>query len=323
MERASLTQKWDNMAVTTFGRRGPAMVKQTIDTHPLLAEVAVEPITSGMWRIEVPLEIGRNSAGGYLTSADGRVEIVDQDVASMAVYRPSLLAVPVKFNRIEKIQNAGKEQFKSLMVLKSNQAMRSMKEIVAANLFGKGDNFKTIGLGASVPTDPATTSVGGVPVSHKYWRSLSRPNFGSWAANGHLGSANDYLFNGYLYVTTDGEDDVFIVSDFNSYERYHRSLGAAVRYINDDGPTSVLNKGRRLSYQGRPWYADRKCDPDTILMLHRNDFQWHVAQGMNFEPTEMLPIDGHPLSSYMALILFHQWVPVRRNRNMRFSGIQN
>jgi len=324
-----LTQTWDNAAVTTMAKRAPALAKQTLDRHPLLDAIEVETITSGMGlRIEVPLEIGRNTSAGYLTSPDAKMELVDQTVASMATFRPSLLACPVKFNRIEKVMNSGKEQFINLMTKKSNQALRTMREIVAINLHGKGDNLKTLGLGAYAPVDPTTGIVGGINrATSKFWQSQVR-NIGSWATSGHLGSGADLPFN--LWVTcTDGDEEPDIsVWDQNCYERYHRSLGGLVRYIQAGTPGKILGDGvgyprTNLMYQGKPAILDKKADPDSFFFLHKGAFKWYVAPGMNFEPTDMMTLPTNPLVTFVVLILFHQWVCDRPQLQGRGTAVTN
>lgn len=307
-----LSQTWDNAAVATLAKRAPALAKNSLDRHPFLNEIAVNPITSGMGlRIEIGLEIGRNTSAAYLTSPDARMELVDQTVATMAVYRPSLLACPVKFNRVEKVQNSGKERFVNLMKLKSNQALRTMKEIIAVNLWGKGENLKTLGMGAFVPQDPTTGIVGGINrATNKYWQSQQQ-NIGSWATNGHLGSSNDLPFNLWLRCTDGDKEPDISIWDQNTYERYHRSLGGLVRYVNQDAPGKILGDGvgyprTNLMYQGKPAVLDKKADTDQFTFLHKDTFQWWVAPGMNFEPTDMLTLPTNPLVTFVVLVLFHQ-----------------
>jgi hypothetical protein len=324
-----LTQTWDNAAVTTMAMRAPGLAKQTLDRHPFLSQVEVQQITSGMGlRIEIPLEVGRNTSAAYLTSPDARMELVDQNVASMAVYRPSLLACPVKFTKIEKVMNSGKQQFIDLMKRKSNQALRTLRELVAINLHGTGANLKTIGLGAYAPVDPTTGIVGGInSATNKYWQSQVR-TIGSWATSGHLGSSADLPFN--LWITcTDGDEEPSIsVWDQNCYERYHRALGGLVRYIQAGTPGKILGDGvgypkTNLLYQGKPAILDKKADPDSFFFLHLDDFTWYVAPGMNFEPTDMMTLPTNPFVSFVVLALYHQWVCQRRQLQGRGTGVTN
>jgi hypothetical protein len=323
-----LTQTWDNLAVTTMAKRAPTLARQTLDRHPFLNEIETKSITDGMGlRIEVPLEVGRNTSASYLQSPDAKMELVDQNATSMAVFRPSLLVCPIKFNRIEKVTNSGKEQFINLMTLKQNQALRTLKELVAINLHGKGDNLKTIGTGSYIPVDPTTGIVGGINrATNPYWRSQVR-TVGSWATSGHLGSGADTPFN--LWITcTDGDEEPGIsLWDQNCYERYHRSLGGLVRYTTPESPGKILGSGLgypkvNLLYQGKPAVLDKKMDPDTFMFLHQDTFQWYVAPGMNFEPTEMMPMPGS-LGTFLVLILFHQLANNRAQLNGRGTGVTN
>jgi hypothetical protein len=279
-------------------------------------------------RIEIPLEIGRNTSAAYLTSPDSKMELVDQTVASMAVYRPSLLACPVKFNRIEKTMNSGKEQFIKLMTVKSNQALRTMREIVAVNLHGTGANLKTLGLGTYAPVDPTTGILGGINrATSKFWQSQVR-NIGSWATSGHLGSAGDLPFNLWISCSDGDKEPDVSVWDQNTYERYHRSLGGLVRYISAQTPGKILGDGigyprTNLMYQGKAAILDKKADPDTFFFLHKDQMKWYVAPGMNFEPTDMMTLPTNPLVSFLVLILFHQWVWERPQLNGRGTAVTN
>lgn len=324
-----LTQTWDNLAVTTLARRAPKLVKQTLDRHPLLQDIETQPIVNtGMGlRIEVPLEVGRNTSAAYLQSPDAKMELIDQNATSMAVYRPSLLVCPLKFNRIEKIANSGKEQFVNLMTLKQNQALRTIRELVAINLHGNGTNLKTMGFGAYIPVDPTTGLIGGINrATNPYWRSQVR-TIGSWATSGHLGSGSDLPFNLWIACTDGDEEPDASVWDQNCYERYHRSLGGLVRYINADTPGKILGDGlgypkTNLMYQGKPAILDKKADPDSFFFIHRETFKLYVAPGMNMEPTEMMPIPG-ALGTFMVLIFFHQYVNDRPMINGRGTGVTN
>jgi hypothetical protein len=309
-----LNQAWDSAAVTTLAKRSSTLAKLTLDRHPLLSEITVGHIESGMGlRIEKPIEYGRNTSAEYLTSPEAKLELVNQEVATMATFRPSLLCVPVKFNKIEKMMNSSKERFINLMTLKENQALRTQREIVAANLWGKGENLKTIGLGQYVPVDPTSGIVGNINrATAKFWRSQTA-SIGSWLTNGHLGSAEDRPYDLWQLCSDGDEQPSISVWDPLSFAKYRRSLGNNVRYVQTGTPGKILGDGvgypkANLMYQEKPAIVDKKADPNTFVFIHKEHFEWYVAPGMNFEPTEMMQLPLHPLVTFVVFILYHQWV---------------
>jgi hypothetical protein len=146
-----------------MAERAPTLAKQTIDDNPLLEAATQREISSAMGlRIERPLEIGRNPNAGYLQSFDAMVEIVPTEVAAMAIYKPSLLACPIRFNAGEKKINDS-NKYADLIDLRMNQARRTLAEILNQALYGRARTSRRSASGrtsrrrsARTPSAPST-----------------------------------------------------------------------------------------------------------------------------------------------------------------------
>jgi hypothetical protein len=306
-----------------MARRSPKLAKQTIDDNPLLEEVTQSEINSGMGlRIEEPLEIGRNPNVTYLQSPDAMMEIVPTEVAAMAVYKPSLLACPIKFNDIEKKINSGPEKFADLIQLRLNQARRSMAEILNQALYGRGENLKTIGLGAYVPTTVGSNTVGTISEANApFWKSQVRTGAASWAQNGHNGTAQDYMLDMWITCSSSmkgGHPDL-LVADPLVYQYYSATEGQKIRITsNNPGLGGVYDNS--MTYRGVPIVFDKNADAGTVFFLHRKAFKWYVAPGLNMDVSDMRRVSNQPFVSYVVLALFHQWVCTRRQLLGKITG---
>lgn len=322
---STLTEQWDSAAVLLMAKRAPGLAKQTIDDNPLTEALVQREITSMMGkRIEVPLEIGRNPNVTYLQSFDAQMEIVPTEVAAMAVYKPSLLACPIKFNDYEKKLATSPEAFDSVITLRENQARRSVAEMLNQFLYGVGANGVTLGLGAYIPTTVGTNTVGTVPeATAPFWRSQVRTGAGSWAANGHHGTANDYMLNMWITCSSSangmkGHPDL-LIADTSVYEFYEANEGQKIRIIsNNPGPGGIYGA---TTYRGVPFVFDKMCDTGTVFFIHKDSFQWFAAPGMNMDVSPMMRAGANqPFVSFVVLTLFHQLVNNRRNLNGKVTG---
>lgn len=322
---STLSQTWDSYTVAVMAKRAPTLAKQTIDDNPLLEAMTQREISSNMGlRIEVPLEIGRNPNAGYLQSFDAMMEIVPTDVAAMAVYKPSLLACPIRFNQGEKKIDSGPEAYANLIDLRMNQARRTMAEILNQSLYGTGANLKTIGLGAYIPTTVGTNTVGTISESNApFWKSQVRTGAGSWAANGHNGTANDYMLDMWITCSSSangqkGSPDL-LIADPLVYQYYSASEGQKIRITtNNPGLGGVYDSS--LTYRGVPIVFDKMADAATVYFIHKGNFKWYVAPGFNMDVSPMRPVANQPFVDYCVLALYHQLVCDRRQLLGKITG---
>ena len=320
---STLTQNWDSYTIAIMAERAPTLAKQTIEDNPLLEAATQKEISSAMGlRIEVPLEIGRNPNAGYLQSFDAMMEIVPTEVAAMAVYKPSLFACPIRFNAGEKKINDS-NKYADLIDLRMNQARRTTAEIINQNLYGTGANLKTIGLGAYIPTTVGSNTVGTISEANApFWKSQVRTGAGSFAANGHNGTANDYMLDMWITCSssatgTKGAPSK-LVADPLVFQYYSASEGQKIRILSSDKIGGIYENS--LTYRGVPMLFDKMCDPATVFFLHDDAFSWYAAPGFNMDVSPMRPVANQPYVDYCVITLFHQWVCNRRNLLGKITG---
>ena len=320
---STLTQNWDSYTIAIMAERAPTLAKQTIDDNPLLEAATQREISSAMGlRIERPLEIGRNPNAGYLQSFDAMVEIVPTEVAAMAVYKPSLLACPIRFNAGEKKINDS-NKYADVIDLRMNQARRTLAEILNQALYGVGANLKTIGLGAYIPTTVGSNTVGTINEANApFWRSQVRTGAGSFAANGHNGTANDYMLDMWITCSSSGNGTKGapskLIADPLFYQYYSASEGQRTRILKGDD-FGELYKGA-MTYRGVPILFDKVADPNTVWYSHDDAFSWYAAPGFNMDVSAMRPVGNQPYVDYCVITLFHQWVCDRRNQLGKITG---
>lgn len=313
-------QDLDNVYSATLAEMSSEVTGQLLTENPIIAELTKNVKTGGMGKwIEFRLRYGRNPNAKFFVSSSDTINLTSTQVLTTAYVEPSLLVIPVKFDDIERKQNSGAEQIVDLAGEYLEQAKETGQSILAENLYGDGASKTTMGLGAWVPQTVGSNTVAGISESSaSWWQSYSRTSAGSWAANGYLGTSNDYMVNAYLRLSDGSKKPNLIISDDSTFEKFHRTLGQQVRYISQSafGEIGKLE----LQFLGSKYLHDKNADADTTFMLHTDDFEWHVTEGMNFDTSDVRRVDKQPFVSYVVMALRHQLVCKRRNLQGRISG---
>lgn len=170
---------------------------------------------------------------GYETLPTGA-----QDVISAAQYDIKQAACPITISGLELLQNSGKEQIIDLLEGRMTVGEDTMQNLVAASLYSDGTGYggkELVGLGAAVPTNPATGTYGGIDrATWTFWRpQLYKGTTDGGAA---ISASNVQIYMNRLWarlVRGQNRPDL-IVMDNLMWAFYMQSLQAIQRFNSPD-----------------------------------------------------------------------------------------
>jgi hypothetical protein len=247
---------------------------------------------SGGYAVQIPAEFGINSTTKFFQPYD-TVDTTPSEFALPMIYSWRHVASSATVSEIEKVANSGKEKLFDLLEGRIRQAVRSMVNVVGAEIYSDGTDFggnTFAGLAAIISTtptaDPASGALGGISaVTYPWWRNNATVSAGSFAANGVKGSSTDKVITMFDNCT-DGSLDrpTAILSDQTIFEGYNQVLLSTVRYV-DPLKKGDLSFGG-LYYQDMPWYWDRQAVAGRMYFLNTKYVHFYVDPMMFFRWTE-------------------------------------
>jgi hypothetical protein len=170
---------------------------------------------------------------GYETLPTGA-----QDVISAAQYDIKQAACPVTISGLEMLQNSGKEQIIDLLEGRMTVAEDTMANLVAAGLYSNGTGFggkELTGLGAAVPTNPATGVYGGIDRAvWTFWQSQLYK--GTTDGSAAISASNIQTYMNRLWakqVRGQNRPDLIIMDNL-MWAFYMQSLQAIQRFNSPD-----------------------------------------------------------------------------------------
>lgn len=239
-------------------------------------------------------EYGTNPTGKFFDGPD-TFDQTPAQVAQPIQYQWRYLGSAVSMTKTEMLENSGPVALANLAEVRIRQAVRTMVLILGNETFGNGTNYggKTIaGLASAISTTPSTGAVGGLdPATWTWWRNNAITSFGSFAANGVNGSAQDLVLRQFNNCT-DGMFDrpTCIISDQTTWEFYNRTNLQPVRYIGTNNPAREGNAAdlsfKALEYQGMKWYWDRQCPTGRMYYLNTNYIHYVIDPRFQFDWTD-------------------------------------
>lgn len=157
-----------------------------------------------------------------------------QDVISAAQFDIKQAACAVTISGLEMLQNSGKEQMIDLLEGRMTVAEDTMNNLVSAGLYADGTGYggkELTGLGAAVPTNPATGTYGGIDrATWTFWRSKIYK--GTTTGGAAISATNVQIYMNRLWSTLvrgmDRPD--LIVCDNLFWAIYMQSLQAIQRF---------------------------------------------------------------------------------------------
>lgn len=226
------------IVTTTLYNRSRKLADNVTANNALLARLESKgkrrPFSGGR-QIVQELEYGENSTFNWYNGYDA-VNISPSDVFSAAVFDIKQASVAVSISGLEELQNSGEEQMIDLLESRINNAEKTMRNQMAAAVYGDGtaSGGKAIGGMQLLVSDNTLGTIGGINAAT--WSFWANQKFGAVADGGaaattaNIGSYMNRLWLG-LCRGTDKPD--LIVADNNYYRLYMESLAANQRFTSE------------------------------------------------------------------------------------------
>lgn len=174
---------------TTMRNRAKKIRDNVTNNIPLLMRLSEKnriKYVSGGYQIVEELDYADNASvtrySGYQA-----INVEAQDVLTSATYDPKQIAVSVIMSGLDMAMNQGKERSLDLLESRIENAVRSLKNAIDADLYSDGTGFSGAqmgGLQAAIPDSPATGTYGGINrATYSFWRPYVQTGTTVSAAN--------------------------------------------------------------------------------------------------------------------------------------------
>ena len=231
----------DEIVTTTIRSRTKKLADNVTENNALLKKLKQRGRTktfSGGRTILQELAYAENSTYKRFSGYE-LLDISPSDVFTAAEYNIRQVAVAVTMSGLEMLQNAGSEQMIDLMESRIENAEATMANELTSDLYSSGtaDNGKQVdGLGAALPTNPATGTHGGIDrATWEFWRSKTS-SVGAPAADTISGHMTDF----YASLCRGMDHPDLIMCDNNTWSRFVGSLQDHQRFTNE---SNMANRG--------------------------------------------------------------------------------
>lgn len=227
------------IVTTTLYNRSKKLADNVTNNNALLARLEKKgkrrPFSGGR-QIVQELEYGENSTFNWYSGYDS-VNISPSDVFSAAVYDIKQASVAVSISGLEELQNSGEEQMIDLLESRINNAEKTMRNQMAAAVYGDGtaSGGKAIGGMQLLVSDATTGTVGGINAAT--WAFWANAKFGSVADGGAAATTaniGSYMNRLWMQLVRGTDKPDLIVADNNYYRLYMESLTPNQRFTSAD-----------------------------------------------------------------------------------------
>lgn len=227
------------IVTTTMYNRSKKLADNVSNNNALLARLERrgkrKPFSGGR-QIMQELEYGENSTFGWYSGYDP-LNISPSDVFTAALYDIKQASVAVSISGLEELQNNGDEAMIDLLESRIANAERTMRNQMAAAVYGDGTAAagKAIGGLQLLVSDTGQGTVGGInATTWNFWRNVV---FGGVAdGGGAVSTANivSYMDRIWLQLVRGTDKPDLIVADNNYYRLYMEALQPQQRFTSKD-----------------------------------------------------------------------------------------
>lgn len=282
---------------TTYEKRDKKVHDFVQDNNPLtylLKRKGNVKIISGGRSFTVPVRLAPNA---YVQRIDPAEEIAmgRNDTLNYLEYTPKIIVVPIIMNWLERLQNAGPEQFLDLLDQRMDVAESSLMNEFEADMQGDGTGYggkAFAGIRSYISKTPALGSYGGLSrVTYTGLRNLAVDavaTFGSSTDSSNIESRYRYMSialerNGgpeYVFAgTTHFAAAADAMSAKGRFTRDETLYKANFKNVEVEGMTVILAGGRQFSSLNR-------IAADSSYFMRMDDFELYMYRGANFQPLD-------------------------------------
>lgn len=240
----------------------------------------------GGYQISNPLVVGRNPNVTSMEYYD-QLPVNQTNEFDTANYTWSRVVGTVIISDQEEDENRGESMIFKLMKAKLDVLEESIKEKFSEYLYGVGGGADPLGLGALVPDDPTTGSIGGINrATETQWRTSSY-NFGGTLDATNIEEAFDDIL---MDLTLKGDKPDLILAGRNIFRLYRAAIrDKIVLNIGD------LSNGKRMvdlgftgvSHQNIPILYDEDCPANKAYFLNSKFLRLHILKGVNMRTKQL------------------------------------
>lgn len=248
---------YDSIFTSTIENRTRKLADNVTNNNALLDRLnkkgKIRPFSGGTKILE-ELEYGEGDLVWY-TGYDS-INYSPKELFTSAEYAMKLCAVPVAISGEEQLKNSGKEQMIDLFYRRIKNAEKTMKNRMAAAVYGDGTGHsgKEIGgLKLLVADDPSSGTVGGInraTSGNGFWKNQSKVADTALTKD-TIRPAMDAL---YLKCCRGTDKPDLIMADDTMYTLFEESLADLQRFTNpkmaEAGFTSLQYKGADVVFDG-------------------------------------------------------------------------
>ena len=221
--------------------------------------------------LEEPIMTELNGTGKWYAGAE-TVDTTQQNVGTAAFWQPKRLIISATITGEEADRNAGREKTINLTKAKIDQALISIRVLLAGALWadGTGNNGKEIfGITALCPSDRGTSVASGTVTANTSWWLCQRSRSGTTYGNVGDYDTNFKAYGRRLFLDCSeggSQPDIHLV-DQSLYEKYDDSLKPMERHESK----KMLDLGfeNYLTYFGKPVIWDRYHPDANSTTTHR------------------------------------------------------
>lgn len=260
---ASPNATFTELVSTTF-RNHRKEIADNVSKHNALFRRLTEKgrirMEDGGLTIAVPLDYASNATYQRYSGFDP-LNVSASDVISAAEFNWKQIAVNVVASGLELRSNAGETRIINLVKARVNNAIRTFRNGLSADLYSDGTATNQINGLQALVADAGTGIVGGInSTTFTFWKNIvqsaASPLQGGSAITPSATTIESLMLPAYI-KTTRGQDmpDLIVMSD-DYYTFFEQSQTSIKRYSSDSGPTTGTAGFTGLKYKGADVFFD-------------------------------------------------------------------
>lgn len=227
------------IVTTTMYNRSRKLADNVSNNNALLQRLEKKgkrkPFSGGR-QIMQELEYGENSTFGWYSGYDP-LNISPSDVFTAALYDIKQASVAVSISGLEELQNNGDQQMIDLLESRIGNAERTMRNQMAAAVYGDGTAAagKAIGGLQLLVSDTGQGTIGGINSTlWTFWRNIVFDATTDGGAAATSANILGYMNRVWLQLVRGTDKPDLIVADNNYYRLYWEALQPQQRFTSAD-----------------------------------------------------------------------------------------
>lgn len=231
-----------------------------------------------------PLVVGRNPNVGSYSYYDSLPVAQTNEFATIS-YGWSRVAGTVIISDQEQDENSGPQQIFKLLKAKMQVLDESIQEKFSVYAYGSGAGNDPYGLGAMIPDDPTTGSIGDRSrATNTDWRTSA------YDFSGTLNSTNiEEAFDDVLMdLTLKKERPSVIIAGRDIYRTYRQAIRDKLVINLSDIKKDMVDLGfKGIGHDNVPIIYDEDCAVDKCYFINDTYMRLHILKGVNMKVKEL------------------------------------